>query len=113
MNYCYGRVEISAKFHISLLIHSVFLFFYYPLPMEQTQQHQKKHFSEEATLDKVEKKIDHNMEKIMNKGFVQKFLNLKIVKDILGAHFVNDINHKLQPYLKTIFTIVGRISLIT
>ncbi|MFA6256249.1 MAG: hypothetical protein WC606_03625 [Candidatus Absconditabacterales bacterium] len=81
--------------------------------MEQTQQHQKKHFSEEATLDKVEKKIDHNMEKIMNKGFVQKFLNLKIVKDILGAHFVNDINHKLQPYLKTIFTIVGRISLIT
>jgi hypothetical protein len=32
--------------------------------MENT--HQKKHFSEEATLDKVEKKIDHNMEKIMN-----------------------------------------------
>ena len=82
--------------------------------MENTHQpHQKKHFSEEATLDKVEKKIDHNMEKIMNKGFVQKFLNLKIVKDILGAHFVNDINHKLQPYLKNLFTIVWRISLIT
>jgi len=79
----------------------------------QNQPHQKKHFSEEETLDKVEKKIDYNMEKIMNKWFVHKFLNLKIVKDILGAHFVNDINHKLQPYLKTIFIIVGRISLIT
>jgi hypothetical protein len=31
------------------------------------QEHQKKHFSEEDTLDKVEKKIDYNMEKIMNK----------------------------------------------
>ncbi len=82
--------------------------------MEQIHQpHQKKHFSEEETLDKVEKKIDHNMEKIMNKWFVHKFLNLKIVKDILCAHFVNDINHRLQPYLKTIFIIVGRISLIT
>jgi len=82
--------------------------------MEHTHEpHQKKHFSEEETLDKVEKKIDYNMEKIMNKGFVQKFLNIKIVKDILSAHFVVDINHKLQPYLKTIFTIVGRISLIT
>jgi len=29
--------------------------------------HQKKHFNEEATLDKMEKKIDYNMEKIMNK----------------------------------------------
>ncbi|MEI6773541.1 MAG: hypothetical protein WCL18_01605 [bacterium] len=79
--------------------------------MENT--HQKKHFSEEATLDKVEKRIDHNMQKIMNQGFAHKFLNLKIVKDILAAHFVIDINQKLQSYLKTIFIIVGRISLIT
>jgi hypothetical protein len=28
--------------------------------------HQKKHFNEEATLDKVEKNIDHTMKKIMN-----------------------------------------------
>jgi len=35
--------------------------------MEHThQEHQKKRFSEEATLDKVEKKIDHSMEKLMN-----------------------------------------------
>lgn len=78
--------------------------------MEKTHQpdqaHQKKHFSEEETLEKAEKKLDHNMEKIMNKGFVKKFLNFKIVKDVLGAHFITDINHKLQPYLKTIFTIV-------
>lgn len=77
------------------------------------QPHQKKHFSEEATLDKVENKIDRNMEKIMNKGFVHKFLNYKIVKNVLNAHVVNDVNHKLQPYLKTIFTIIGWISLIT
>jgi hypothetical protein len=31
--------------------------------MEHT--HQKKHFSEEAALDSVENKIDHNMEKMM------------------------------------------------
>lgn len=79
--------------------------------MENTQQ--KKHFSEEVTLDKMERKIDHNMEKIMNRWFVHTFLNYKIVKDILASHLVNDMNHKLQPYLKTIFTIVGRISLIT
>ncbi|MCX6824305.1 MAG: hypothetical protein NT085_04210, partial [candidate division SR1 bacterium] len=51
--------------------------------------------------------------KIMNKGIFTTFLNHKIVKNILGYHFVHDVNHKIQPYLKTIFTIVGRISLIT
>lgn len=37
--------------------------------MEQTHPHhphQKKHFSEEAALDNVEKKIDHSMSKIMS-----------------------------------------------
>jgi hypothetical protein len=79
----------------------------------QPQPHQKKHFSEEETLDKVEKKIDHNMEKIMNKGFVHKFLNNKIIKEIVNSHFVTDINNKLQQYLRTIFIVVGWISLIT
>ncbi len=77
------------------------------------QAHQKKHFSEEDTLDKVEKKIDQNMEKIMKKWFVQKFLNHKIIKDILASHFINYINHTVQPYLKTIFTILWWISFIT
>ena len=49
----------------------------------------------------------------MKKWFTHKFLDLKIIKSILSAHFVHDANHKLQPYLKTIFTIVGWISLIT
>lgn len=39
--------------------------------MEQTQQphqpHAKKHFSEEETLEKAEKKLDEKMEKIMKK----------------------------------------------
>ncbi len=82
--------------------------------MEHTQQpHAKKRFSEEETLDKVENKIDRTMEKIMNKGFVQKFLTNKIVKDILNFHLVNEANTALQPYLKVIFTVIGRISLIT
>lgn len=61
----------------------------------------------------MEQKIDQNMERIMNTWFVHTFLNYKIIKDILAGHFVHDMNQKLQPYLKTIFTIVGRISLIT
>ena len=79
--------------------------------MENT--HQKRHFSEEETLDNVERKIDHGMEKIMNTWLTHKFLAIKFIKNILDAHFINDINHKLQPYFRIIFTVVGRISLIT
>ena len=79
--------------------------------MENT--HQKRHFSEEAALDKVEKNIDFTMEKIMNKWIFARFMHHPIIKNILASHFVNDINHKLQAYLRTIFIIVGRISLIT
>lgn len=85
--------------------------------MEQTQKanqpHPKKHFSEEAALDKVEKKLDEKMGKIMKQWFVHKFLNHKIVKQILWSHFVSDINHKINPYLKTIFIVVGWISVVT
>lgn len=84
-----------------------------PNQQPHQQPHQKKHFSEEETLDKAERKLDEKMEKIMKKWFVHKFLNHKIIKDILASHFVTDINHKLPPYLTTIFTIVGWISLIT
>lgn len=82
-------------------------------PHQEHQTHQKKRFSEEETLDRVEKKIDHNMEKIMNHWFAHKFLDLKIVKDILGAHIVNEANHKVQPHINIIFIIVGWLSLIT
>ncbi len=52
--------------------------------MEKTsQEHPKKHFSEEEALEKVEKKLDEKMGKIMRQGFVQKFLNHKIVKQVL------------------------------
>lgn len=79
--------------------------------MEHTQP--KKRFSEEATLDSVERKIDHNMEKIMHNSIFAKFLNHKIIKDILASHLVNEVNHNLQSYLRTIFIVVGWISLIT
>lgn len=111
-----SKLEIEYKFHISLLIYCTFLIFYYILPMEHNhqshQEHQKKHFSEEETLDKVGKKIDEKMEKIMNTGFIHKFLALKFVKTILWSHFVDDINHKISPYLKIVFTVVWWISLV-
>jgi hypothetical protein len=50
---------------------------------------------------------------MMKTWLIHKFLNLKIVKDIVASHFVNDVNHTLLSYLKTIFIVVGRISLIT
>ena len=74
---------------------------------------QKKTFSEEAALDKMEKKVDRSMEKLMNKWMFATILNHKIVKDILGSQIVNDANAKLQAYLKTIFIVVGRILLIS
>ena len=80
---------------------------------EAHQPHQKKRFSEEETLERVEQRLDANMDRIMNTWFVHKFLTNKIVKNVLNAHFVWFINEKLQPYLKIIFTVVGRISLIT
>ena len=96
------------------MTYSVFLVFLILLLMENTHQsHQKRRFSEEATLDKVEERIDHTMEKFMNAGFVNKFIHHKVIKDILESHFIYEVNHRLQAYFTTIFTIVGWISLIT
>lgn len=75
--------------------------------------HQKRHFSEEAALDNVEKKIDQKMEKLMKKSIFAKFMNSSLIKDLLASHLLNDINNSLHSYLKTIFVVVGRISLIT
>jgi len=78
--------------------------------MEKTAH--KKRFNEEEALEKMEKKMDQKMEKIMKIGFVRKFLNLPFMKKILDHHVVNDINNKLTPSLKLIFTVVGWVSLI-
>jgi len=79
--------------------------------MEKTVH--KKRFNEEEALDKMEKKIDQKMERVMKQWFVHTFLNLKIIKDILASHIVNDVNHKLHSSLKTLFIVVGWISLIS
>ncbi len=79
--------------------------------MEKTLH--KKHFSEEEALEKMERKIDEKMGKVMKQWFVHKFLNLKVMKDILGSHIVNDVNKKMHSYLKTLFIIVGWISLVS
>jgi len=80
---------------------------------EKKTVHHKKHFSEEEALENVEKKLDEKMDKIMSKWFVHKFLDLKIIKDILSSHIVNDANHKLRPSLSVLFTILGWISVVT
>lgn len=80
---------------------------------EKKTVHHKKRFSEEEALENVEKKLDEKMDKIMSKWFVHKFLDLKIMKDILSSHIVNDANHKLRPSLSILFTILGWISVVT
>lgn len=78
--------------------------------MEHPQQ--KRHFSEEETLEKIETKIDVTMEKIAHWPFVSKFLNHKFLKNILAMHAVSEINHKIQDYLGILLAVVGRVSLI-
>lgn len=85
------------------------------IAMEHEQQpHQKKHFSEEETLDKAEKKVDDVMGKITKKWdrLTQRFLNASWFKNILNFPMVTEANKKLQPYLKIIFMVIGWISLV-
>jgi len=103
--------NISYKLIYLYCLYSFFSFFTIILLMENV--HQKKHFSEEAALDSVEKKIDQNMEKLMKKSIFAKFTNSTLIKDLLASHLINDINHSLHMYLKTIFVVVWWISLIT
>lgn len=78
--------------------------------MEKTRSH--KHFDEEAVLNKAASTLDQKMAKLTDKWFAQKFIALSWIKKILTSKFVRDINIKIQPYLKTIFTVVGWISLV-
>ena len=38
---------------------------------------------------------------------------MKWLKSILASHAVNDINEKIAPYLRTIFIVLGWISVVT
>lgn len=73
----------------------------------------KKRFSEEKALENIEKKLDTIMNKITNIFCIQKFLDLKIMKDILSSHVVIDGNDKIQFYLKNLFLVLGWISVVT
>lgn len=59
-----------------------------------------------------EKKLDKKMDEFMKKWFLEKITNHKIVKDILWSKIINDINKYLQPYLKKIFLVMWRLSII-
>lgn len=83
------------------------------------EQKEKKHVEiakkifDENNLDKAEKKLDVNMEKLAHWSWIQKVVDHKIMKDVLSSKFVHDMNIKISPYLKTIFLVVGRISVIS
>ncbi len=79
--------------------------------MEENQHPAKKHFSEEETLEKVEKKIDTEMDKIMKQGFVRKFQENKLIKDILHSKIVHEANEKIKEYVRIIFIVIWWIAL--
>lgn len=66
----------------------------------------------EKNANDFEKKLDKKMDEFMKKWFLEKITNHKIVKDILWSKIINDINKYLQPYLKKIFLVMWRISII-
>lgn len=84
--------------------------------MEKTENkhvHNVKKMFDENNLDVAEKKLDRNMDKLANIWRVQKLIDHKWMKDILGSKVVNDANAKIVPYLKTIFLIIGWISVVS
>lgn len=84
--------------------------------MEHTEKkhvHIAKKVFDENNMDKAEHALDKKMEKIMKKWRVEKFCQNKIVHDILYSKVITDINHKIAPYLKTIFIILGWIALVS
>lgn len=84
--------------------------------MEKTENkhvHNVKKMFDENNLDAAEKKLDRNMDKLANIWRVQKLIDHKWMKDILNAKFVHDFNVKISPYLKTIFLVIGWISVIS
>lgn len=66
----------------------------------------------EKNANDFEKKLDKKMDEFMKKWFLEKITNHKIAKDILWSKIINDINKYLQPYLKKIFLVMWRISII-
>ena len=67
---------------------------------------------EENTFDKVWESLDKQMDKLMKKWFVEKVVWNKVVKDVLWSKIMNDLDAKLKPNLKTIFTVLWRLSII-
>jgi len=79
---------------------------------EHANTEHKHQSNTKRTFDKVDWKLDEHMNNFMKKWFVEKVLNNKTVKDVLWSKIANDMDAKLKPYLKNIFTILWRISII-
>lgn len=82
--------------------------------MENKQEHVQhvKKVSDVNGLDIAEKKLDQKMEKFMKNWWAEKFMNMKFIKDLLGSRAMKDVNEKIIPYLKILFTIVWWISIV-
>lgn len=84
--------------------------------MEKTENkhvHNVKKVFDENNLDVAERKLDNSMEKLAHIWRIENLINHKLMKDILASKFVHDINVKIAPYLKTIFLVIGWISVIS
>ncbi len=84
--------------------------------MEKTENkhvHNVKKVFDENNLDVAERKLDNSMEKLAHIWRIENLIGHKLMKDILASKFVHDINVKIAPYLKTIFLVIGWISVIS
>lgn len=99
---------------ISYKLINIYLLTY--IIMEKTENkhvHNVKKMFDENNLDVAERKLDNGMEKLAHIWRIENLINHKLMKDILASKFVHDINVKIAPYLKTIFLVIGWISVIS
>ncbi len=76
------------------------------------KKNNKSQEKESTTVHDFNQKLDKKMDELMKKWFLEKIINHKIAKEILWSKIINDINTYVQPYLKKIFLIMWRISII-
>lgn len=79
--------------------------------IEKKVEH-KQATNSENTFNKVDWKLDAQMNKFMKAWLVEKVLNNKIVKDTLWSKVINDLDAKLKPYLKNFFTVIWRLAVV-
>lgn len=81
--------------------------------MENQHVHNVKKAFDANNLDIAERKLDRWMDKIAQFPRIQQLMELQIMKDVLASKFAHDFSAKIAPFLKTIFLVIGWISVIS